>query len=106
TDDGGQRPMIALPRIPLGRALPADQFQLTLDSGNAILDAPAVGFQLRFTLAAAHTDAAFLPRQVAPKTRQARQQMLKLRQFNLQLAFPGPGALGKDIEDERSAIQY
>jgi hypothetical protein len=31
--------------------------------------------------------------------------MLELREFNLQLPFPRPGALGEDIEDQRGAIQ-
>ncbi len=30
--------------------------------------------------------------------------MLELRQFNLQLAFARPGALGEDVEDERRAV--
>lgn len=31
--------------------------------------------------------------------------MLELRQLNLQLALPSPGALGKDVQDQRGAIQ-
>ena len=48
----------------------------------------------------------FLPGQVAPEPRQARQQMLKLRQFDLQLAFPRAGALREDVEDERRPVEH
>ena len=92
--------------VPLvGCALPADFLQFAADSGNAILDAAAVGFQLRFTVTA-HADAAFLPGQVAPEPGQPREQMLQLRQFDLQLAFAGAGALGEDIENQRGAIEH
>ena len=75
------------------------------DSVDALLHPAAVGFQLRFAFAAAHADAARLPRQVAPEPRQARQQMLELRQLDLQLAFARAGALGEDVENQRRAVQ-
>ena len=31
--------------------------------------------------------------------------MLQLREFHLELAFAGPGALGKDVEDQRRAVE-
>ena len=92
--------MIALPRIALGRALPAHHLQFARDAGDAILHPAAVGFQLRFTFTAPHADAALLPRQVAPEPRQPRQQMLQLRQLDLQLALPCAGALSEDVENE------
>src|SRR5207344_121719 len=58
-----------------------------------------------FSFAAAHADAARLSRQVTPKARQSRQQMLQLRQLNLQLAFPRAGALREDVEDQRGAVE-
>ena len=47
-----------------------------------------------------------LPGEVAPKPRQARQQMLQLRQFHLQFAFARPGALRENIQDQRRAVQH
>ena len=43
---------------------------------------------------------------VAPKPRQARQQMLQLRQFHLQFAFARPGALRENIQNQRRAVQH
>src|ERR1039457_7193623 len=85
--------------------MPAHDFEVTRDVGNAILHPAAVGFQLRFTFTAAHADAALLPRQVAPETRQARQQMLELSQLDLELALAGAGALGENVENERGAVE-
>jgi hypothetical protein len=52
-----------------------------------------------------HADAAFLAGQVAPEPGQARQEVLQLRQLDLQLALLGLGALGEDIQDQGGAIQ-
>src|SRR5206468_3789134 len=102
-DNRGQRPMAALPAVALGGSLPAHGFQFIGDSGDSVLDAAAVRFQLRFTVTP-HPDTALLARQVAPKPGQPRQQMLQLREFDLQLAFFGAGALGENVENERSPI--
>ncbi len=91
--------MVALAPLALGGTLAADDFQFAGNSGDAVLDAAAVGFKLRFTITA-HAYAAFLPGQVAPETGQARKQMLELRQFNLQLALLCACAPRKNIEDE------
>ena len=104
TDDGGERPVVALAPLALGGTLAADDFQFAGNSGNAVLHAAAVGFKLRFTVTT-HPDAALLAGQVAPETGQAREQMLELREFNLQLAFLRAGALRKNIKDERSAVE-
>ena len=104
-DDRGEGPVIALPRIALGRALAAHDFEVARNVGDAILHPAAVGFQLRFTFTAAHADAALLPRQVAPEPRQARQQMLQLRQLDLELALACAGALGEDVQNERRAVE-
>ena len=88
--------MAALPAVALSGSLPAHGFQFIGDSGDSVLDAAAVGFQLGFAFAAAHADTALLPGQVAPKAGQPGQQMLELRQLDLQLAFPRTGALGAD----------
>ena len=97
--------MVALTGLTLRAALAAHHLQVARNSRNAILHATAVGFQLRFAFAASHADAAFLPGQVAPKAGQPRQQMLKLRQLNLEFAFPSSSALGKNIKDERGPVE-
>ena len=103
-DASGQ--LVALARAALGRALAAHDLEVARDAVDALLHPAAVGFQLRFAFAAAHADAALLPRQVAPEPRQARQQMLQLRQFDLQLAFARAGALREDVENERRAVEH
>ena len=41
-----------------------------------------------------------------PHARQARQQVLVLRQLHLQLALARLGALGKDVEDQARAVEH
>ncbi len=43
---------------------------------------------------------------MAPKAGQAREQMLQLRQFNLQFPFARPGALRENVQDERRAVEH
>ncbi len=96
---------MALATGALGGALAADDFEFLGDARDAILDAAAVGFQLGFTFTTAHADAAFLAGQVAPETGQAREEVLQLGQFHLELAFASAGAVRKNIENERGAVE-
>ena len=105
THDGRERPEIALASVALRGALAADDVEFARDLGDAVLHAAAVGFQLRFTIPA-HADAALLPGQVAPVPRQAREQVMQLREFNLQLALAGAGALRENVENQRSAVEH
>jgi hypothetical protein len=68
--------MIALTRLTLRPTLAPHDFKVAFNARNAILHATAVGFQLCFTFTTAHADPTLLPRQVAPKAGQTRQQML------------------------------
>ena len=61
-------------------------------------DQAAVGFELRLT-GAAQADRALHPLQVRPLPRQTRQQVLVLRQRDLQAALVGAGALREDVQD-------
>ena len=97
--------MVALARLPLRETLPPHDFQVLCNARDAVLHPAPVGFQLRLAFAASHSDPAFLPRQVALKPRQPRQQMLQLRQLDLQLAFTRAGALGENVENQRSPIE-
>ena len=85
------------------RASGAHVFQILFDFLDAVVDAAAVGFQLRFT-GAARADAAAQPGHLDALAGQARQQVIQLRQFHLQAAFPGARAAGEDVEDELRAV--
>ena len=68
-------------------------------------DMTAVAFQLGFT-GAAGTDAAALPAEALTHTGEPGQQILILGQFYLQTTFPGLGTLGKNIQDQSTAVQH
>jgi len=72
---------------------------------DATINLSAIGFELRFTGTAGANAAAKL-RHLDTAPGKSRQQIFKLRQFDLQLAFPGAGVLGKDIEDELGAVNH
>jgi len=104
-DNRGEGEVIALAGVALRRPLPAHRLQVPREAGDAVLHAAAVGFQLRFTLAAAHADAALLARQVAPEPCQPGQKVLELGQFDLEFALARASALGEDVQDQRGAVQ-
>lgn len=105
SDDRGEGPMVSLPSLALSGTLAADDLEFARDPRDPILNSAAVGLELRFTFTTPHADTAFLARKVTPEPGEAGQQVLELRKFDLQLAFAGAGALGKDIEDQRGAIE-
>ena len=82
----------------------ADIFQLLLNMANAAIDFAAIGFQLSFT-GAAGADAAAELRHLDAASGQSRQQILQLRQFHLQLAFPSAGVAGEDVEDKLGPVE-
>ena len=104
-DDGGEGPVGALAAGALGFALAADGIEVADDTVDAFLGFAAVGFELGFTFAAAHADAAGLAGKVGPEAGEAGQQVLELGKLDLEFAFAGAGALGKDIKDEGGAVQ-
>ena len=66
---------------------------------------PAVGFQLGFT-GAAGADGALLTLQMGPHAGKPRQQVFVLGQLYLQPALFGFGSLGKDVENQRAAVEH
>ena len=54
----------------------------------------------------ARADTAGLTRQVGPHPRQARQQILQLRELDLKPAFPAPGTLREDVENKLGPIEH
>ena len=86
-------------RTPARRALPAYRFNRYLNFTNAVSNPPPIGFQLLFA-GPPGADAATQAGQTFAAAGQPRQQIIKLCEFDLQLAFPRPGMRGKDIENE------
>src|SRR5690606_22103185 len=81
-------------------------FQSLEDGLFALAQLAAIEFDLFLTRATAGTDTALLPFQVGPAAHQARHRVLDLRQLDLQLAFVGTSALGKDIKDQANAVNH
>src|SRR5208283_2689183 len=77
--------------------------QFEFDLLDAMRDAAAVGFQLRLA-GSASTDAAAQPRHLDTTPRQAWQQVIELRQFDLEAAFARAGTRGENVEDQLSAV--
>ncbi len=73
------------------------------DRVDARADAPAIGLELRFA-GAPRADAAAEPRQRGARADQPRQQVLQLRELDLQLAFARPRAPREDVEDQLRAV--
>ena len=79
--------------------------QITAQLVDAAADVTAVALQLALT-GSARADAAAETAHRLAHTRQTRQNILVLRQFDLQLAFAGARTLRENIEDERRAVEY
>ncbi len=91
--------------LPLLAANPADILQLLLHVPDAAVDFAAIGFQLGLA-GAAGADAAAELRHLDAASRKPRQQVLQLRQFDLELAFAGAGVAREDVEDELGSIDH
>src|SRR4051812_23290357 len=96
---------MTLATLSLNRARFANGFQLALQSCDAFLHTTTIHFQLRFT-GATCSNTTSLSRQVMPHSCQPRQQILQLRQLDLQPAFAAARALGKNVENELGAIEH
>ncbi len=104
-DERGERPVVAQASLALDGAILANVLQIAFEPGDALLHAAAVHLELRFTRAA-RADAAALAREVRPHAREAREEVLELREFDLESAFAGAGALSEDVENELSAVEH
>ena len=80
------------------------QFLLQLDDPS--VDQTAVDFQLAFTGTADEAEAAALPLQVGPRPHKARALVAEGRQFDLKLAFTGPGAVAEDFQDQAGTVDH
>ena len=98
---GGHERLVA----PLAQlsAPPAHLLDVVADHLDARADPAAVHLELGLARTPG-ADAAAEPRERAAGADQARQQVLELRQLDLQLAFARARAPGEDVEDELRAI--
>ena len=103
-DERHDRHSGARPPAAVEGALAADGLDLALEAGDAVADEASVGLELRLA-GAAGADGAFEPLQVAPLAGESRQEVLVLRQLDLEAAFAGLGASGEDVEDEGGAVE-
>ena len=77
--------------------------QAAAELRDALAHAAAVDLELRLA-GAPRAHAAAQAREVGPLPRQARQEVLELRQLDLHLALERARALREDVEDEGAAV--
>ena len=82
-----------------------DAFQFPAQLHQAFLDTPAVCLKLGFTRPPG-TDAAACLRHTAAASRQAGKHVFQLRQFNLELPFPGSRMAGEYIQDQLRPVKH
>jgi len=82
----------------------ADFGELGFQIADGGADFTPVGLQFGFARASAYADASLLALELGIEVREARQQIGKLGQRNLQLAFAGLRALAEDVENELCAV--
>ena len=93
------------PPPPVQLALATHALDLALEAADARADQPAVRLELRLA-GAARPDRALEALEVLPLAAQARQQVLVLRQLDLQRRLAAVGPAREDVEDERAAVQH
>src|SRR2546422_5736411 len=91
--------------LPLIGAMLGDVLEPLLERGDLAADRAAVGFELGFARSP-EADTAADTRQVVPHPRQARQQILELRQLDLQLRFVAARARREDVENDLGAVHH
>lgn len=98
--------MHSLPRTPAAVQCPlcADLVDLTPQLRDAVADKAPVSLDLCLTRPAG-ANAAFEALKVAPLPGEPRQQVLRLREFNLQARLPRLGAAGEDVDDQGRPVE-
>ncbi len=102
-DEGDSRHGALLAPLAQLRPAPADDVNLLRQHADAVPNPPAIGFEFGFARAPG-ADAAAETRQCGARSDESRQQVLQLRQLDLQLAFPRPRTTREDVEDELRPI--
>ncbi len=85
------------------RAAAANDVDLLRQHADALPNAPAIGLELGLA-GASRPDAAAQPRQRLARSDEPRQEILQLRELDLQLPFPRARAAREDVEDELRAV--
>src|SRR5439155_3140951 len=98
-DERGGRNGRLVPALAQLPATPPHLLDVLADRMNARPDAPAIGLELRLP-GTSRADAAAEPRQRRPGADQPRQQVLELRELDLQLAFARARPPREDVENE------
>lgn len=96
---------VRVPPLPLHFTRTLHIREALLENADAMLDEPAVGFQLRFA-GTAHTDAAAHLLKVCPHARKTRQQILELRKLHLHACFTRTRPCGENVENEFRAVHH
>ena len=91
------------PALPQIGAVFGDLFQPPLEHRDLVANHSAVGFELRLA-GPAQSDTAANTRQVGPHAREPRQQVLELRELDLELGFVAARARREDVEDDLGAV--
>lgn len=94
-----------MPSLAQLRPTPAHDVECTPQRPDTPTNPAAVGLELRLARSPG-TDTAAQPRQGHTGANQPRQQILELRQLDLQLTFPRPGTRGKNVQDELRPVEY
>jgi hypothetical protein len=79
--------------------------QLALELLHTVANHAAVGLELRLARSA-RADATAETLEMLPLPHESRQQIRELRELDLQLALRAARALGKDVEDQRRAVDH
>src|SRR5262249_20095297 len=83
-----------------------DFLKVALEAADALAQDPAVRLELRFTLAAAHSPATLLAREVTPLARQPWQLIVELGELDLGTRLATARALIENLEDHAAAILH
>ena len=102
-DERDRRHLATAARHARARAPATNRLELALERADTAADQAPVGFELRFARTA-QADAAALPLQMGPAAHQACGHVLKLRQFDLQLALVRTRPRREDVEDQAGAV--
>ena len=103
SDDRDYRQVAAHAPRALHPAAGANLLDLFFEKMDSVTHAAPIDFEFCFA-GTASADSAHQPRHLNARAGQARQHVFQLRKLDLNLSFAALRALGKDIEDELSAI--
>src|SRR3546814_745820 len=102
-NDGPRRTLAPLTMQTTGAA---DLIKFPPQLGHTVANHSPVRFNLGFARSTKKAETAALSLQVSPTPHQPTCLIVEMRQFNLQPAFSGRGALTENFQDQASAVDY